>query len=138
MKLKTGYKMNINSKQMRSQSVGGIGVSGEQELNEFRKNFSNFSVINSEKDITAEELLNKNLFNMDESGKIVNYLINPPDQFMSKQQFVQTVLESVQNKVTTVQIKQLGQLKQIITKNLENVNKSTYKVSLPDPFEQGI
>ena len=54
---------------------------------------------------------------MDERGNIVNYLLNPPDQLLTQEEFINIVLGISQNKIQVVQLKQMTLLKQINNKN---------------------
>ena len=107
---------SINNKQLRSQSVGGLGVISQQEINEFRQNLANLQIGNKEPDDNEvqndpEGLLKKNIYNLDERGNIVNYLLNPPDQLMNKEQFIKAVMTIKQNKILLIQFKHLILLK---------------------------
>lgn len=76
----------LANKQLRSQSVGGMGALGQLEMQELR-NVANMDINNNnnnEGPKATENNIEKNLFYMDEKGVIVNYLLHPPVTTINK------------------------------------------------------
>jgi hypothetical protein len=87
--------------QFRACSVGGMNVMDQQELNQLRQNFVNVKlpgIKEAEAASPADELSN-NLFNVDDRGNIINFVLNPPSPTWSKQEYVEIVFGISQNKL---------------------------------------
>ena len=89
-----------NNVRMRSQSVGGLGAINQQQLNEVRNLFMHDK--KEEGKDTPEDELNRNIMTVDESGKVVNYMINPPTPQMTKDNFTDWLKNIKQNKLVQV------------------------------------
>jgi hypothetical protein len=79
--------------------------------------------------------LKQNLFNVDEKGNIVNYILSPPVfELQSEAAFIEMVIGIKTNKISQIQLKQIGLMKQINDKNTEMIETRPY-VTLPEPYE---
>ena len=99
-----------NFQNLRSQSVGGIGAISQEEINEIRNQFliiQNKGPDGEETDPmeAAKQMLNKEIFSLDESGNVVNFLLSPPKNRPSKDQYVESIMNMQTNKIMTIQVK---------------------------------
>lgn len=121
-------KLGLNVTNIRSNSVGGIGVRHESQLQEFKQ--QQFNIQNG---------VNKNKFEDDLSfpdarGNPVNYLLNPLVPQLTPKHFVEEVLQISTNKLYVYHIKKITQLRQLNRINEQNI-RTKLNIKLPDPYD---
>jgi len=48
------------------------------------------------------QILNREIFSLDEGGNVVNFLLSPPQNLISKEKYIDSIMNMNNNKIMTI------------------------------------